>query len=39
VAFELFKTIFYKAFARVSDIELLAFTDLIEYHKVVLVPI
>jgi hypothetical protein len=36
---ELLKTIFYKAFARVSDIKLLALTDFIEYHKVVLVPI
>ena len=35
---ELLKIIFYKAFARVSDIELLAFTDFIEYHKVVLIP-
>ena len=38
VAFELLKIVLYKTFARVSDIELPALFDFIEYHKMILIP-
>ena len=38
VAFELLKIVLYKTFAGVSDIELPALFDFIEYHKMILIP-